>query len=407
MDPASSGELEIRSVLALNSIRGMGSMRVTRLIQAFGSARSVLSASRTQLVQTGLVNEQGARVIAGAAPVPTEHPAVEYFRRHREGIGVLTVSNPQYPFLLKQISQPPPLLWTRGRPGVGRTPCVALVGSRSATERGRTLAWKWGYDLASAGVTVVSGLAVGIDAAAHQGALDAGGHTVAVMGTGIDRIYPWRNRKLAEEIGRSGTLLTEFEPGQGARPHHFPSRNRIIAGLCHVVVVMEAAEESGALITARMAQDEGREVGIVPGRPGDAKAAGANTAIRNHLGVLVSKPEDILSMLQDIPDQDWNFQGQSSTTPDLRVGGQQEFREASRRRAAIGRGTGPAKIRDQLRMGPESVESLSRQTGIDRQNVEQVLLDWLLEGRVALGRDQRYRWNERRKTAGIRNRKPS
>ena len=383
----------MRCVLALSRIRGIGPMRVGKLVKGFGSARAVVTASQSILLDSDLVNESGARAIAAASPVPADHPAVEFYRRHREHVGALTCSDAHYPDLLRQITQPPPLLWTRGHRRIRNEPCVALVGSRNATERGKALAWKWAFDLASAGITIVSGLAVGIDAAAHQGALDAGGCTVAVMGTGIDRIYPGRNRRLAEDIVNDGILMTEFDPGQGARPHHFPRRNRIIAGLSHVVVVIEAAKDSGALITARMAQDEGREVGIVPGRPGDAKAAGANAAIRDHLGVLVSEPVDVLNMLRDMPGQHWSFPNNAGASREQEPGKSRNKSNYSRRRSPLRSGTASRTIKDHLVQGPVSVELLARETGIEREELEHALLDLLLDGRVLLGEDQRYRWN--------------
>lgn len=192
----------------------------------------------------------------------------------------------EYPFWLGRIHDPPAALWVRGRllPDEGER-SVAIVGARSATPLGESFARLLARDLAAAGVTVVSGLARGIDAAAHQGALEAGGRTVAVLGSGVDRPYPRQNAELAEAVARTGALVSEFPPGSLAYKSNFPRRNRTIAGWSRVVVVVEAGERSGALITARVALEEGREVMAVPGHPSVPAAAGTNALLRDGAAV--------------------------------------------------------------------------------------------------------------------------
>lgn len=202
-----------------------------------------------------------------------------------------------FPPLLAQIPNPPELIWIRGDHAALTRPAVALVGSRAATRDGLLLAAEIASDLARAGFVVVSGLARGIDSAAHAAALDAGGATIAVMGTGADQVYPAEHRGLAERIAASGALVSEFPPGTPPRAFHFPLRNRIISGLSRAVVVVEAPEKSGALITAREALDQGREVMAVPGRVGGGRNRGAHGLIRDG-AKLVESAVDILQELQ-------------------------------------------------------------------------------------------------------------
>jgi DNA processing protein len=204
---------------------------------------------------------------------------------------------PDYPDRLGRIHDPPLLLWVRGRllPAEGER-SVAIVGARAATPLGQGFARVLAADLAAAGVTVVSGLARGIDAAAHAGALEAGGRTVAVLGSGIDRPYPSQNAALAEAIARTGALVSEFPPGTTPWKANFPRRNRTIAGWSRLVVVVEASERSGALITARVALEEGRDVMAVPGHPSWPGAAGTNALLRDGAGV-VRDARDVLAEL--------------------------------------------------------------------------------------------------------------
>lgn len=196
-----------------------------------------------------------------------------------EGIEILTFDAPGYPALLRAIPSPPLVLYRAGRP-FPEGPAVAVVGSRSPTGAGKDFARQLSGELAGNGWTVVSGMARGIDAAAHEGALSAGGVTVAVLGCGVDVVYPPEHGGLRERILGSGALLSEYPPGTLPRPHRFPARNRIVSGLSRGVVVAEAPERSGALITARMALEQGREVFAVPGNPWFAHTAGSNRLLR-------------------------------------------------------------------------------------------------------------------------------
>ncbi len=198
------------------------------------------------------------------------------------GIRFLGRSDPGFPPLLRAIHDPPPGLFLRGTAEAGllALPAVAIVGARACSAYGRQIARSVARELASAGLVVVSGLARGVDAEAHRGALDAGGITVAVLGCGIDRDYPASNRELARQIAAGGLVVSEYAPGVEPAPWRFPARNRIVAGLCSAAVVVEARERSGALITADFALEEGREVFAVPGEITSGLSAGSNALLR-------------------------------------------------------------------------------------------------------------------------------
>lgn len=223
--------------------------------------------------------------------------AAETDAARKRGIRIVGCDEPDYPERLRQIYDPPPVLWVRGRLEAGEgARSVAVVGSRRASAQGLALARGLGRDLAHGGLTVVSGLARGIDTAAHQGALDASGRTVAVLGSGLDRLYPPENADLAAKIAERCALVSEFPLGAAPSPWNFPRRNRVIAGWGRAVIVAEATEKSGALGTARCALEEGREVMAVPGHPSQEGSAGTNALIRDG-ALLVRHAGDVLGEL--------------------------------------------------------------------------------------------------------------
>ena len=240
-----------------------------------------------------------AALRSGAARARAEG---ELLAAGRHGVRVVGRDEPDYPEGLRRIYDPPAVLYVRGRLVAGELDrAIAVVGSRAATPAGAALARGIARDLAAAGLTIVSGLARGIDTAAHRGALDAGGRTVAVLGSGVDRVYPDENAGLADAIVRTGAVVSEFPLGAAPDRKHFPRRNRLIAGWGRAVVVAEAAEKSGALGTVRAALDEGRDVMAVPGHPGQANAAGTNRLIREG-AALVRDARDVADELGvDLP----------------------------------------------------------------------------------------------------------
>lgn len=227
----------------------------------------------------------------------------------RLGQRAVGLGDPDYPPLLAEIPDPPPVLWLRGSAEMLRWPrMVALVGARAATPGGLVLASHLAAGLAEAGVVVVSGLARGIDSAAHRAALDRGGASIGVLGSSLDRVYPAEHHDLAEALAAQGAVLSEHVPGTPPLPFHFPLRNRIISGLSSAVVVVEASEKSGSLITAMAAADQGREVMAVPGPVGPGRHRGGHALLRDG-ATLVEGPDDILAALDWLP-------------PDARPGGQ-------------------------------------------------------------------------------------
>lgn len=247
-----------------------GGVRVRRLTAGLPPDTDLV----TQLAGAGV-----ARALIDTAGALAEKEARTVTERaENSGWRWLVPSHREYPPLLAATADPPLGLFVRGR--LGAEPVVALVGSRKATPYGQQVARLLGEELGRSGVVVVSGMARGVDAAAHAGALDSGGRSWAVWGTGPDRIYPPEHADLAEALSRQGALITEYPPGTPPRRHHFPERNRILAGIAQAVVVVEAAARSGALITARLAMEEGREVLAVPGNIFSEVSVGPNTLLR-------------------------------------------------------------------------------------------------------------------------------
>lgn len=271
--------------LRLARSRRVGPATFIRLVREHGSAGAALAAL------PGIAAEAGVRDYAVASRSAAE---AEWAAAAAAGARALLLGAPDYPPLLATIGDPPPLLWAIGDPGLAARPAVALVGARNASALGCRMAARLATDLGAAGLVVASGLARGIDAAAHRAALDTG--TVAALAGGIDRIYPPENAALAAEIGARGLLVSEMPPGHEARAQDFPRRNRLVSGMALGVVVIEGALRSGSLITARNAADQGREVMAVPGSPLDARAGGCNALIRDG-ATLVRDAADVAEAL--------------------------------------------------------------------------------------------------------------
>jgi DNA processing protein len=246
--------------VAFNRVPGIGVARFRLLLERFGSLAAAWQAPPRDLAQAGLDRRALDALLAAR---PQLRPERELERVGRLRAKVVTWHDAAYPPLLAAIPDPPPVLYVRGR--LAADQALAIVGTRRATLYGRDAAERLAADLASAGLTIVSGLAKGIDTHAHRGALKAGGHTIAVLGHGIDTCYPPENRRLAAEIAERGALVTDYAVGTSPLGENFPPRNRIISGLAAGVLVVEAGETSGALITSRYAAEQGRDVFAVPG----------------------------------------------------------------------------------------------------------------------------------------------
>ncbi|MCW5876601.1 MAG: DNA-processing protein DprA [Anaerolineales bacterium] len=279
--------------LAFNRVPGIGAVRFRGLLEAFGSAASAWAAQPPALRDAGLSQAAVERLLQVRQGLdPASLPA----GLERHGLQALTWDEAGYPRKLRELEQAPPVLYVRGELLPEDEWAVAIVGTRQVTAYGRQVAAELAAFLAGNGLTVVSGLARGVDAIAHQAALEAGGRTLAVMAHGLDRVYPPEHRKLAEEIAARGALLSDYGVGTPPESANFPPRNRIISGLSLAVVVVEAGERSGALITAGFAAEQGREVFAVPGKIHAPQSAGANLLIQRGAHPLL-RFEDLLEVL--------------------------------------------------------------------------------------------------------------
>lgn len=279
--------------VGFNLVRGIGAVRLQGLIDHFGDAAAAWRGSPEELRAAGLGSKVVERLVELRASLDLEKL---WERIAAQGIRIVTWQDETYPPRLKEIEQPPPVLYVRGELVPEDDFAVAIVGTRRVTPYGRQITDELAAYLASNGITIVSGLARGVDAAAHAAALRAGGRTLAVLGSGVDRIYPAENRSLADQIMQHGAVLSDYPVGTAPEATNFPPRNRIISGLSLAVVVVEAGETSGALITAEFAAEQGREVFAVPGSILAAQSKGTNRLIQNGALPLVT-PDDLLQAL--------------------------------------------------------------------------------------------------------------
>ncbi len=273
----------------------------------------------------------------------------------------MTINDDHYPSLLKEISAPPPLLYVNGNPDLLNHPQIAIVGSRNPSDVGKQIAADFAATLASQGFAITSGLALGIDAASHQGALKADGFTIAVAGTGPDRVYPARHQQLARDITQQGALVSEFPPGTSAKASHFPQRNRIISGLSMGLLVVEAAKKSGSLITARCAIDQGREVFAIPGSIHNPLARGCNALIRDG-AKLVETTEDILEELKQFASKS---APETPKTPTLTIDTEHQS------------------LLNSVQYSPTSIDSLVQTTGNSVETISSMLLVLELQGFIS------------------------
>ncbi|MEJ2156401.1 MAG: DNA-processing protein DprA [Desulfobacteraceae bacterium] len=351
--------------LTLKSVPGIGNLLFLRLVNHFGSPRQVLAAPVASLEQVPGISHRMAVAITRQRPSSEMRQEIERCRQN--GFHIISLHDDRYPALLRHIPDPPPVLYCHGR--MEGTAChIAVVGSRKATGYGLSNARQLSQGLAARGVTVVSGMARGIDTAAHTGALLGGGRTVAVLGSGLERIYPRENRKLFQRIAESGAVVSEFPLDAGPEAHHFPQRNRIISGMSLGTLVVEAAKRSGALITARLAAEQGREVFAVPGSIQAAMARGAHDLIRQG-ATLVEAAEDII---KEVAPQ-IGLKENSMQTVDKVEGGAVASFSLSGSQQQIWDAIGPY---------PIHIDDLSRCCGLDMSELSAVLCQLELKGAV-------------------------
>ncbi|GHT90391.1 DNA processing protein DprA [Betaproteobacteria bacterium] len=358
--------------LRLTLIPGIGGESQRKLLAAFGLPEQIFAAGHLA----------HRKVIASKADllVDVDHAALE--RKiaatlewaAQPGCHIITLDDGRYPPQLLEIPDPPTLLYVRGNPALLLRPALAVVGSRNATPQGLKTAEDFARTLAAAGLTIVSGLALGIDAAAHRGGLLAGtgaGSTAAVIGTGADRLYPARNQDLARQIGEQGVIVSEFPLGTPAAAANFPRRNRIISGLVRGVLVVEAATESGSLITARLAGEQGREVFAIPGSIHSPLSRGCHRLIKQG-AKLVESAQDILEELGA-----WSPPAPISATPATSA------ESDTNPEPSAATNDHAAQVLAQLGHAPCTLDELAERTSLSADTLLALLLDLELAGRIA------------------------
>ena len=347
--------------LLVSQAPGIGSRTLQKLLACFDTPLEILRASRQQLQAAGAPARSIDFLLAGDEQAI--RPSLAWLEN--PGCHLLTLEDPDYPVLLKEITDPPPLLFVQGDPRTLSQPQLAIVGSRNPTPSGIINAREFAACLAAAGLTITSGMALGIDGAAHQGALEHG-QTLAIAGTGLDRVYPARHKALAHQILSRGALVSEFPPGTQAKPENFPRRNRIISGLSVGTLVVEATPRSGSLITARLALEQGREVFAIPGSIHNPQARGCHALIREG-AKLVESAQDIIEELGALL-------GSLTPAPPQALSGNQTD--------PGGLDTEYQKLLESMGFDPISVDELINRTGLTPESVSSMLLLLELDGHV-------------------------
>jgi len=292
---ASPGVTHVLEWLGLSLTQGLGPTKTRKLVEHFGGPEAVFRASLTELESTGIQAVSAQSIATGKS---AELAREEIAKAASAEVTILSLDDPSYPSRLKEIYDPPLILYVRGNPALLTQPGIAMVGTRHPTPYGSGMAERLSCDLAAQGLVIISGMARGVDTASHRGAISAKGKTVAVFGTGVDVLYPKENSRLAEQIlATGGALISEFALGTFAAPQNFPIRNRIISGMSTGVLVVEAAEYSGTRITARCALEQNRDVFAVPGNVTNKNSWGPNTLIKQG-AKLVATWEDVW---EDLP----------------------------------------------------------------------------------------------------------
>ncbi len=350
----------LRAWFLLRAIPGIGDAGILKLVERFGAPDGVFGRSIVELEEAGCRRPLAEAIVRGPNDATRDAVDRELERLAREGIEVLTVTDLRYPLQLRAISDPPLLLYIKGMLRTDDRSIVAIVGARQASEAGRLFTEELARELAAAGITIVSGLARGIDAAAHRGALAAGGRTLAVMGCGLDRTYPPQHRRLREEIERQGAVVSELPLGSEPLSHHFPRRNRIISGLALGVIVTESTLESGSLITARLAGEQGREVFAVPG---PVKFQGSRGPHR-----LIREGARLVESAQDVIEELWP---QLDAVSKQRVSAE----TASAKKSAHRFGKEESLVYDAVSCQPRTVDEIVQTTGLAAAEVSAVLLE--------------------------------
>ena len=354
--------------MKLNYIRDLGAVRIKRLLDCFGTFENILSAKENELKQVFGIGDKLSREICGIDLDVDK----EFKKLSDREIEVVTVYDEGYPENLKSLYDPPFLLYVKGKIIPDDRYAISIVGTRKPTPYGRSVAGRISYDLSKKNVTVVSGMARGIDTFAHEGALKAGGRTIAVLGSGLDVCYPPENRRLLERIAASGAVISEYPLSTMPDKRNFPVRNRIISGLGLGTLVVEAAEKSGALITADAALEQGRDVFAVPGNITSLYSAGTNALIKQG-AALVSGCEDILKEIDCLAGR-VDAPGKKS----------EEGSQIS------GLSSNEKKVYDILSFEPAQIDFLSLESGFSIKEISVILMSLEMKGKIDEVQGKRY-----------------
>lgn len=348
--------------MALKYIPGVGDYLYKNLLDRFETPARVFQASKKELTAVDGVSDRLADDILSGPPAASVNQ--ELARIQKAGCRIITFADDEYPPLLRQTPDPPPYLYVKGQLG-SCAQCIAMVGSRKATRYGISMARKLSADLAEAGFTVVSGMARGIDTAAHEGALSVKGETIAVLGSGLSVVYPPENRPLAGRIGESGAVISEFPLFEAPNAYNFPKRNRVIAGMTLGTVVVEAASRSGSLITARLSGEQGREVFAVPGNINSKTSTGSHNLLKQG-AKLVDTAQDII---EEFPflflKSDMNRGNEHTVKASQDLSGDE------------------ARVYDLLEPYPVHIDELSRRLEMDIGRLSGILMNLEIKGLVA------------------------
>ena len=369
----SLNEREYLPWLALRHVKGLGCAGFKTMVEQLGDPSLAFEKSEAELAQIPGLESQAIRSLRSFSD--WEQARLEMDRVTAAGVKIIPYNDRNYPARLRMIADPPPLLYMLGELGDKIEKAVAVVGSRSASEYGLKMTRDLCYGLSSSGFAVISGMARGIDGQAHEAALEAGGTTVAVLGSGVDVAYPWEHKDLYERICEHGALFSELPMGTPPFPFNFPSRNRLISGLSLGVVVVEATEKSGSLITAGLANEQGREVFAVPGQAGASRSRGTHQLIRQG-AKLVEGIEDIL---EEIAPQLLS-QGKGVMQP-------------SRPSLPPNASLEAKKVFELVQESPRQIDEVIQASGLPSAKVSEILLDLEIKGLLKQLPGKRFRSN--------------
>ena len=368
--------------LAFGQVRGLGCVGFRRIAEFFADPTDSFFSSRGTLCGVPGLSRAAIDGLLGFSP--WERMAEEMRRVQDAGARLVRYCDPDYPERLRTLPDPPPVLYAMGSSRAAAAPAVGVVGTRAPSEYGREMTRVLCRGLAAAGITVVSGMARGIDGEAHEAALHRGGETVAVLGSGVDVTYPPEHQDLRDRIEASGTVLSEHPMGTAPLPHHFPARNRIISGLSLGVAVVEATERSGSLITARWALEQGREVFAVPGPAGSSRSRGPHRLIREGAKLV----ENVADIIEEIAPQ-LAVEPTSRAAPSPAVAAHPDVASVG---GSLFGGAAGGILRD-LEAGPLHMDDVIERTGLSPQQVSQMLLELELQGLLRQLPGKRYALN--------------